>query len=75
MLYEIAILKLANSLGFNGLKSFWVTGMLSAIRLTWVILVLYHTVPIIQDEVTRVSRIFGLQPVYLISMPKQKDDF
>ena len=39
------------------------------IRLLWTIVVLYVTVPVIADELTRVLRVMGLKPTVLLPVP------
>ncbi len=70
VLYETAIVKLSAALGLNVPRSAWLNAVLTVTRLTWTGLVLYHTVPIIVDELTRVARILGLRPVYLFALPE-----
>ena len=70
MLYEVILLRAASLLGLNGPRPLWASIGLALLRISWVGVVLYHTVPVVQDEMTRVSRIFGLRPVYFLSLPE-----
>ncbi|KAI9050635.1 hypothetical protein LZ554_005794 [Drepanopeziza brunnea f. sp. 'monogermtubi'] len=70
VLYEIALAKAASGLGFGGPKPGWLRLALAAARIAWTALVLYHTVPVLEDELTRVSRILGLRPLWLMTLPE-----
>lgn len=48
-------------------------GCLSVLRLFWTISVLYYTVPIIEDEVIKVSRIVGLKKPLVLGRVNLKD--
>jgi hypothetical protein len=50
-------------------KPFWMEACLSLTRLAWVMGSLYYTVPIIEDELIKVSRVMGLRPVLLFTPP------
>ncbi|CZT52700.1 uncharacterized protein RSE6_14059 [Rhynchosporium secalis] len=70
VLCEIVLLRTAAMLDFNGSKSLWTSASLRVVNLIWTGLVLYHTVPLVQDEMTRVSRMYRLKPVYFITFPQ-----
>ena len=70
VLYEIILVRAAILMGLNVPRQLWISIGLALVRCTWVWIVLYHTIPVVQDEMTRVSRIFGLRPVYFLSLPE-----
>lgn len=49
----------------------WWTGLgASVVRFVWAIAILYTTVPMFADEITRVSRVMGLTPTLLLPLPR-----
>ncbi|PVH82036.1 hypothetical protein DL98DRAFT_587045 [Cadophora sp. DSE1049] len=70
VLYEIILVRAAALLDLNGPRPLWASIGLAFLRVVWVGTVLYHTVPVIEDELTRVSRIFGLRPVLFLALPE-----
>jgi len=48
----------------------WMRWGLGLVRLGWTVGILYLTMPVIADELTKVTRIFGLKPVVLFPLPK-----
>ncbi|KAH7317781.1 hypothetical protein BKA65DRAFT_599769 [Rhexocercosporidium sp. MPI-PUGE-AT-0058] len=70
VLYEIIVVRAAAMLGLNGPRPLWASTALAFARVAWTGIVLYHTLPVIQDELTRISRIFGLRTIYLLSLPE-----
>ncbi len=48
----------------------WIRWGMSGVRLVWVVGVLYLTGPLIVDELTRLSRVMGLRPTVLFTIPK-----
>ncbi|KAL5331875.1 hypothetical protein ACEPPN_001414 [Leptodophora sp. 'Broadleaf-Isolate-01'] len=70
VLYEIILVRGAARLGFNGPRPLWASAALACARVVWTGIVLYHTVPVVQDDLTRISRLFGLRNVYLLSLPE-----
>ncbi|KAH7386385.1 hypothetical protein BKA64DRAFT_142444 [Cadophora sp. MPI-SDFR-AT-0126] len=70
VLHEIVLVRAAALLGLDGPRPLWASIGLAVLRFFWVGLVLYHTGPVIEDELTRVSRIFGLRPVYFLALPE-----
>lgn len=70
ILIEIILVRGTALLGLNGPKPLWACAALGLLRVMWTGLVLYHTVPVYQDELTRVARVFGLKTVLFIPFPK-----
>jgi hypothetical protein len=48
----------------------WMRWGLGLVGLGWTVGILYLTMPVIADELTKVTRIFGLRPVVLFPLPK-----
>jgi hypothetical protein len=68
-LVEILLEQASMRLGLEKLRSLWVRSGLVGARLVWTFGTLYFTVPVIADELTKVSRLMGLRPVLLIPVP------
>ncbi|KAH8777115.1 hypothetical protein F5882DRAFT_502855 [Hyaloscypha sp. PMI_1271] len=50
-------------------RAWWKRYGAGIIRLLWTVVVLYVTVPVVADELTRVLRVMGLKPTVLLPMP------
>lgn len=48
----------------------WMRWGLGLVGLGWTVGILYLTMPVIADELTKVTRIYGLRPVVLFPLPK-----
>ncbi|CAL3967942.1 unnamed protein product [Diplocarpon coronariae] len=53
VLYEMALVKAAGRLGLMGPRPDWLELALALARTVWTGFVLYHTVPVVEDELTR----------------------
>jgi hypothetical protein len=55
-------------------RAWWRRYGAGIMRLLWTVVVLYVTVPIVADELTKVSRVIGLRPTVLLPLPRPKDN-
>jgi hypothetical protein len=55
-------------------RAWWKRYGAGIIRLLWTVVVLYVTVPVIADELTRVLRVMGLKPTVLLPLPLPKNN-
>lgn len=69
VLCETALVKAASLYGLDEPRPGWQKIALALIRVTWSGVVLYHTVPFIENELILVSRILGLRPLYFLTLP------
>lgn len=55
-------------------RAWWKRYGAGIIRLLWTVVVLYVTVPVVADELTRVLRVMGLKPTVLLPLPLPKNN-
>jgi hypothetical protein len=51
-------------------RAWWIRWGLGLVGLGWTVGILYLTMPVIADELTKATRIYGLRPVVLFPLLK-----
>lgn len=70
VLLEVAGSRVLNSMVGSRRIPLWLVVVLGAWRVLWTGSVLWHTVPIVQDQLMRVLRMVGLKTLTLFTAPK-----
>jgi hypothetical protein len=70
VLVEAIVVKVSTRTKSKRSMPFWMISCLGVARLAWTVVILFYTLPVLFNELTKVLRMYGLRPVFLLSLPE-----